>query len=450
MEERGTDTSPAPGGGEAMATKLQRLADKARSDPKLKFTSVYHLLNEELLRGCFERLRRDAAAGIDQMTKDEYAQGLPERLAALARRLQQLGWRPQPVRRVYIPKPGGDKQRPLGIPCLEDKLVQSALARILEQVYEQDFVEDSYGFRPGRGCHDALRALNRTVASGRVNWIVEADIKGFFDHVDHDWLMKFLGHRIGDPRMHRLVRRLLKAGIMEQGQLQESETGVPQGGSVSPLMGNVYLHYALDLWFERRFGPGCGGEHRLIRYADDFVACFEREADAVRFREELGLRLAQFGLEVEASKTKVLAFGPQAEQEARRQGQNKPETFDFLGLTHYCTHWPGSARFRLGRVTARKKFRAKLAELKQWLRKSRTRPTRELWATFCAKLRGHFAYYGVTGNCQGIGRFAQEAKELLYKWLNRRGGRRRLSWEKLNLMNRRFPLPRPLVRVSLV
>jgi group II intron reverse transcriptase/maturase len=295
-----------------------------------------------------------------------------------------------------------------------------------------------------------LRALSRTVTNGRIHWIVEADIKGFFDHVDHEWLMKFLGHRIGDPRVHRLVRRLLKAGIMEGGQIQPSETGVPQGGTVSPILANVYLHYALDLWFVRRYGPGCGGEHRLIRYADDFVACFEREADAVHFREELGLRLAQFGLEVEASKTKVLAFGPKAGAQAQAQGQGKPETFDFLGFTHYCTCWPGSGRFRLGRVTARKKFRAKLAELTQWLRTSRTRPTRELWATFGAKLRGHFAYYGVTGNCQGIGRFAHEAKLLLLKWLNRRGGQRGLSWEKFNRMQRRFPLPKPLVRVSLV
>ena len=450
MVERCEETPSAPSGGEPVETKLHRIARKARNEPGFKFTSLYHLMDVELLRGCFMRLRGDAAAGIDGMTKAAYAERLEENLAKLVIRLHRMSYIPQPVRRVYIPKPGSDKQRPLGIPALEDKLVQAGLVCILEQIYEQDFIEDSYGFRPGRSCHDALRALGETVESGKTEWLVEADIKGFFDNVKHDWLMRFLEHRIGDKRVYRMVKRFLKAGVFEEGQVWASEDGTPQGGVISPLLANIYLHYALDLWFERVFRKGCTGPARLIRYADDFVACFATQSDAERFRQDLTDRLATFGLEVEPTKTKVLAFGPHAAQRARQEGKSKPETFDFLGFTHYCGRTRDGKRYRMKRVTARKKFRAKLAALGQWLKDNRAKMgTPVLWDKFREKLRGHYAYYGVTDNSPGICRFHYEAKRLLFKWLNRRSQRHSMTWEQFDLMDQRFPLPRPRIRVSM-
>ena len=449
MVERGKETPSAPSSGETVETKLQRIASKARREPTLQFTSLFHLMDKELLRGCFQRLRGKAAAGIDRVTKAEYAKDLEANLEELIERLHRMGYRPQPVRRVYIPKPGSDKGRPLGITAVEDKLVQMSLVKILEQIYEQDFVEDSYGFRPGRGCHDALRALSRTVETGRINWIVEADIKGFFDNVSHEWLRKFIAHRVGDKRVQRMIVRFLKAGVMEEGWRYVSDEGVPQGGSISPILANVYLHYVLDLWFERRFRQSCKGAARMIRYADDYVACFEKEEEARRFQAEMIERLAAFGLEGEPTKTKVLAFGPRAKQHAQEQGTSKPETFDFLGFTHYCSRSRNGKRFRMKRVTARKKFREKLADFQQCLKENRTLSTRELWEKVCAKLRGHFAYYGVTDNSPGIARFDYEAKRLLIKWLNRRGGKRRMNWEKFTLMESRFPLPKAQITVNL-
>jgi group II intron reverse transcriptase/maturase len=422
-------------------TKLLRIAEKARRERKFQFTSLFHLMDRELLRGCFVRLRKGAAAGIDGVTKAMYGEELEQRLTELVERLQRMAYIPEPVRRRYIPKPGTGKQRPLGVPTLEGKLVEAGLVRILEAIYENDFIEDSYGFRPGRSCHDALRALSRTVEKGQINWIVEADIRGFFDNVDHDWLMKFLAHRIGDKRVLRMIKRFLKAGVVEDGRLEISDQGTPQGGCASPLLANVYLHYVLDLWFERRFQKSC----------DDFVVCFENEAEAKRFRAELIERLAQFSLEVEPSKTKVLAFGPRAAAQAKAQGRRKPETFDFLGFTHYCSRSRNGRRFRMKRVTARKRFRAKLAALKEWLRSVRSKmKTRELWEAFCVKLRGHYAYYGVTDNSPGLARFAYAARRLLKKWFNRRGGRRQLTWEKFILMETRFPLPTPRITVNLL
>jgi group II intron reverse transcriptase/maturase len=450
MNERREETPTARSSGEKVATKLRRIAEKARKEPRFVFTSLYHLMDTELLRGCFKRLRPNAAAGIDRVTKAEYAENLEANLAELVKKLHRMGYRPQAVRRRYIPKPGSTRQRPLGIPTMESKLVQAGLVRILEQIYEQDFLDCSYGFRPGRSCHDALRALSHAVEDSKVNWIVEADIKGFFDSVDHEWMMKFLGHRIGDKRVLRMVKRFLKAGIVEEGKLLMSEEGTPQGGVISPLLANIYLHYVLDLWFERRFKRSCSGVARLIRYCDDFVVCFEKQEEAERFRKELIEPLVQFSLEVEPTKTKVLEFGPHAAGHARQQGRRKPETFDFLGFTHYCSRSRNGKRFRMKRVTSRKRFRAKLAAFKYWLKMNRSRKrTRELWDGACVLLRGHYAYYGVTDNSKGIERFAHEVKRLLYKWLNRRGGKRSLSWDKVILMQERFPLPKPRIMVNL-
>jgi group II intron reverse transcriptase/maturase len=405
-------------------------------------------MNDELLRECFQRLRKDAAAGIDGVTKEEYAENLDTNLANLLERLHRMAYIPQPVRRVYIPKPGSDKLRPLGVTCLEDKLVQSGLVRILEAVYEQDFIGDSYGFRPNRSCHQALRTLNVTVEKGRINVIAEADIKGFYNNMDQNWIMKFLGHRIGDKLVLRMVKRFLKAGIMEDGNLIASDEGTPQGGSISPILSNIYLHYALDIWFEKVFRKSCTGVARLIRFADDFVVCFQREEDAERFCVELGERLGKFNLEVEPTKTKVVEFGRFAAKRAAVKGK-KPETFDFLGFTHYCSTKRDGTGFRVKRKTANKKFTAKLAAFKDWLKNARTMKTKELWETAKAKLRGHYAYYGVTDNMHGIRRYLREVQYLLFKWLNRRGKRGCLTGDKFNNMLELFPLPVPRIKVSM-
>ena len=433
---------------ESVETKLRRIAEKASSDASFQFTSLFHLMTEELLLGCFEGLRTDAASGIDGVTKEQYADNLEENLRELVDRLHRMAYIPQPVERVYIPKPGSAKQRPLGIPALEDKLVQAGLARILQAIYEQDFIEDSYGFRPERSCHDALRALSETVESGQIHHIVEADIRGFFDNVDHDCLMEFLGHRIADKRILRYIKRFLKAGIQEDGAFRASDRGTPQGGVISPLLANIYLHYTLDLWFTRRFRKGCDGEARMIRYADDFVVCFQRAADAKRFRIEMEERLQQFGLAIAPEKTQIIEFGPLAQQRAKARG-GKAKTFDFLGFTHYCGRTRDGRRFRMKRKTISKRLTAKLKLYKEWLKKNRTLPTPEILRITAAKLRGHYGYYGVSDNSQGINAYYYALRGILYKWLNRRGKKGCCSWEKFAKLLARFPLPTPRILVNL-
>ena len=407
---------------ENVETKLQRIAEKARSDSRFQFTSLFHLMNVELLKECFEGLRNNAASGIDGITKEQYAEQLEENLYQLVGRLHRMAYIPQPVVRVNIPKPGSDKMRPLGIPALEDKIVQAGLSRILQAIYEQDFIEDSQGFRPNRSCHDALRALSQTVENQPINHIVEADIKGFFDNVDQDQLMTFLSHRIADPRILRYIKRFLKAGIQEEGIFRASERGTPQGGVISPLLANIYLHYTLDSWFTKRFIKTCTGTARLIRYADDFVVCFQTEADARRFRLEMEERLNQFGLEIAPEKTQRIEFGVFAIKRAKARGE-KAATFDFLGFTHYCSRSRNGKRFRMKRKTISKRFSAKLKVYKKWLKSNRTLSTPEILKATARKLRGHYGYYGVTDNSKGVSAYFYEVKGMLYKWLNRRGKR---------------------------
>ena len=429
-------------------TKLQRIAEKARSDSSFQFTSLFHLMNVELLMGCFEGLRNNAASGIDGITKEQYAEQLEENLNQLVDRLHRMAYIPQPVVRVNIPKPGSDKMRPLGIPALEDKIVQAGLSRILQAIYEEDFIDDSNGFRPKRGCHDALRALSQTVENQPVNHIVEADIKGFFDNVDQDQLMTFLSHRIADQRILRYIKRFLKAGIQEGGIFRASERGTPQGGVISPLLANIYLHYTLDLWFTKRFVKSCTGTARLIRYADDFVVCFQTEADAQRFRLEMEERLNQFGLEIAPEKTQRIEFGAFAIKRAKARGE-RAATFDFLGFTHYCSKTRNGKRFRMKRKTISKRFSAKLKVYKAWLKSNRTLSTPEIMKKTARKLRGHYGYYGVTDNSKGISAFYYEVKGILYKWLNRRGKKGCYSWEKFARLLARYPLPTPHIVVNL-
>ena len=413
-----------------MARDLTRIGERARQEPAARFTSIYHYVTEvEHLQACYAALPADRAAGVDGVGKEEYGQNLEAKLTELSAKLGRLGYRPQPVKRVYIQKPGTKKQRPLGIPSFEDKLVQLALVRVLEQIYEADFIESSYGYRPERTQHQALDQLGRTIQQRPVNIIVEADIKGFYDHVNQEWLMKFLEQRIGDERVLRLIVRLLKSGIMENGLVRASDEGVPQGGNLSPLLSNVYLHYTLDLWFERRFKRTCRGVAYYFRYADDFLACFQYREDAERFLNELGPRLVQFQLELEATKTRLLEFGRFAEERAQRRGQ-RPETFDFLGFTHYCGH-TGNGHFKVKRKTSGKKYRAKLKEMTEWLQRERSRTKQgKLLQLAKLKLAGHLNYYAITDNGKMCHQFSRQVTQLVYKWLNRQSQRNSYNWAR--------------------
>jgi RNA-directed DNA polymerase len=433
---------------ESVTTKLQRIAEKARREPKGQFTSLFHLMTVELLWECYEQLKGNAATGIDGETKAHYGEHLLENLADLVKRLHQMGYRPLPVKRVYIEKPGSDKKRPLGIPALEDKIVQAGLVKILQAIYEQDFIADSYGFRPGRSCHDALRALSRTIEDSPINYLVEADIRGFFDNVDQSQLMAFLEHRIADKRVLRYIKRFLKAGINEDGEFRASERGTPQGGVISPILANIYLHYSLDLWFTRKYLKTCNGAARLIRYADDFVVCFQLEADAKRFRQEMESRLNQFGLEIAPEKTRSIAFGKGSHQRAKAQGE-RLETFDFLGFTHYCSCSRNGKQFRMKRKTISKRLTVKLKAFKSWLKKNKTLKTAEIMKKTAMKLQGHYGYYGVTDNNRGIRAYFYEVKRILYKWLNRRSNRASYTAEKFLLLQKRYPLPMPRIKVNL-
>jgi len=449
QQQRSRDIQTMHSNEETVETKLQRIAQRACRDPKAQFSSLFHLMDRELLWGCFHALKDGKASGIDRITKEQYAENLMENLDDLIGRLHRMAYIPQPALRVYIPKAGSKKMRPLGIPSLEDKQVQSALSKILQAIYEQDFIDDSYGFRPGRSCHDALRSLNQTIEKQGINHIVEADIKGFFDNVDQEQLIEFLAHRIADKRVLRYIKRFLKAGIQEDGEYKASERGTPQGGVISPLLANLYLHYTLDLWFTRRYVKTCTGTARIIRYADDYVACFEQETDAKRFRTEMEERLNQFGLEIAPEKTKILEFGRWAQSRSKARGERKAETFDFLGFTHYCTTSRKSRRFEVGRKSISKRLTAKLKQYGQWLQMHRALPTAEIMQITAMKLRGHYAYYGVTGNYRSINKYAYLVKMLLYKWMDRRGKRGSMNFDKLDKLLQRFPLPKPRIVVNL-
>ena len=414
-----------------MATKVTWIGEKAREDNECKFNALYHhVYDEDNLVECYRKLKLKSATGIDNMTKREYGEGLDNRICELSEKLRRMGYRPQPARRTYIPKPGSDKERPLGIPCFEDKLVQRSMKGTMEQIYEADFLECSYGYRPGVSQHDALRDLGMTIQQKKVSYVVEADIKGFFDHVNHEWLIKFLEHRIEDQRILRLVKRFLKAGILEDGLFASTETGTPQGGVLSPLLANVYLHYALDLWFEKVVKKHSKGEAYLFRYADDFVACFQYKSDAENYLTNLERRMNKFNLELEKSKTKMLEFGRFAEQNAKRNGGEKPSTFDFLGFTHYCGKTKYGV-FKVKRKTSKKKFRAKLREINNWLRKERSHLTKgELFRKTILKMKGHLNYYGITDNIYSCSSFGYHLRNILLKWLNRQSQRRSYTWEQ--------------------
>jgi len=429
--------------GETMATKLAFIRERSKMEPKRRWTTLIHLLSEANLKECFYQLKGTAAPGVDQMTMQAYEEHLDEHLAELVRRLKQKSYRPQPVRRVYIPKDQHQK-RPLGIPTVEDKIVQMAISRILEAIWETDFLEVSYGFRPGRGAHQALEQLDRIIMTEPIEAVVDMDIEKFFDTVDQTWLLECLKQRIADPNFLRLIVRFFKAGVMEDGHWQETERGVPQGAVLSPVLSNIYLHYILDRWWEKQVKKRLVGKAHLIRYADDFVVCFERAEEAHQFAQQLKERLAKFGPKIAEAKSRVLRFGRHPWVEAQRTGQ-KMASFDFLGFTHYGEK-TRRGYFKLGRKTSRKKLRQKLVALNQWFRAVRNAcPLSEWWATLAAKLRGHYQYYGISGNMPALRVFFREAVRLAQKWINRRSQRRGYRGPRFWRFLDHHPLPPPRI-----
>ncbi len=412
-----------------MTTQLIHFTQWAREAPQSRYTALMGLLcDPEGLRESFDSQAGNKATGIDGVRKADYALDLDARLAALSQQVRQNAYRPRPARRTYIPKANG-KMRPLGIPCFEDRIVQERLTGILQAIWEPEFRDCSYGFRPGRNAHQALKRLGEVITLDQTQWLVEADIKGFFDHVDHDWLMKFLAHRIADPVLLRVIWRFLKAGVMEEGLLHESAAGTPQGGLVSPVLANIYLHYVLDTWFEKRFARSCRGRAKLIRYADDFVACFTHEEDAKRFSAALIERLAEFALEVEPSKTALLRFGSYAKRQCVKLGLGRPPTFDFLGFTHYVTR-SRSKRFMVGRKTQGSRISRKLKEVGVRLAKLRTSGGRAMMDYAKRHLQGHIAYFGVSGNSRSLKTYVYRVSRVLFKWLNRRSQRKSVNWAR--------------------
>lgn len=447
MRWDGRDTSSTLRGGQGMSTKLSSLTLRARESPKCKFTSLAHLLTEDFLRKCFQELKRDKAPGIDGVTVKQYEAHLEENLKDLVARLKTKRYRPQPVKRVYIPKSNGDK-RPLGIPAVEDKIVQMAIKKILEAIFEQDFMDVSYGFRPNRSCHDALDVLDKTIMTKPVNFVVDMDIKKFFDTVDHEWLTECLRQRIADPNLLRLVARFLRSGVMEEGKYLETERGTPQGGILSPILANIYLHYILDLWFEKRVKTQLKGFAQLTRYADDFVACFQYGNEAEAFGGALKQRLNRFGLEIAEAKSRIIEFGRYAWGRAQKQGK-KVVTFDFLGFTHYCDK-TRRGKFKVGRKTAGAKFRQGMKALNQWLKNVRhSMQLSEWWQVLKQKLVGHYQYYGISGNMVGLTKYYGNTLRLVYKWINRRSQKRSYNWEQFKRFLQYNPLPKPRIYHSM-
>jgi RNA-directed DNA polymerase len=433
--------------GNGLRAKLTIITEMARKSPQMKFRTLMHLVNEESLAECFWDLRRSAAPGIDKVTVRKYERDLQENLRDLMERMRAWHYRPQPSRRVWIPKDNGSL-RPLGIPAVEDKLVQMVIARILEAIYEQDFLDESYGFRPNRSCHKALAALDKSIMSRPVNYVVEADIKGFFDHVDHTKLMKCLEQRIADSSILRMIGRILRAGVVEEGRYLDTESGTPQGGVISPILANIYLHYALDTWFHGILRKRLRGYAELNRYADDFVICVQRKEDAELILQAIKERFASCGLSLSEEKTRLVEFGRKAGGAKDGQGV-RPGTFDYLGFTHYCDKTRRGG-FKVGRKTSRKKYKAKVKEMSEWLRKIRNaKPLCEWWPTLIAKLRGHFAYYGVTGNYRWISRYKWQVEELVYKWLNRRSQRKSMNRKKFYAYLKMHVLPKPRIQHTL-
>jgi RNA-directed DNA polymerase len=436
-------TNPTQGGKRGVSQGLAGVRQAARARKGERFTALLHHLTPELLRASFYALKREAAAGVDGVRWKEYETGLEGRLADLHSRVHRGAYRAQPSRRRYILKADG-RQRPLGVAALEDKIVQRAVVTILNEIYENDFLGFSYGSRPGRSQHQALDALTVGITRKRVNWVLDLDIRGFFDHMLHEWTEKFVEHRVGDRRVLRLIRKWLKAGVSEDGQWTASEVGTPQGAVISPFLANIYLHYALDLWAEAWRRKVARGDVIVVRYVDDAVLGFEHKEEAERFLREMRERLAKFGLELHPEKTRLIEFGRYAAPNRERRGEGKPETFDFLGFTHICEKNGKTGYFVVRRKTVRKRMRAKLQAVKAELRKRMHEPLVETGEWLQSVVRGYYRYHAVPGNTVSLGLFRERLIRLWRHVIRRRSQKRPPNWDRLGRYFDRW-LPRPCI-----
>jgi len=439
-----------------MQQALERVRQAAKQDRKMRFTALlHHVYHPDTLREAYYGLKREAAPGLDGVTWQDYGGNLEANLQDLSGCLKRGAYRARPTRRAYIDKADGRK-RPLGVMALQDKIVQRATVEVLNAIYEVDFLGFSYGFRPGRSPHKALDALYVAQLTRKVNWVLDADICGFFDAIDRNWLVKFIEHRIGDRRIVRLIQKWLNAGVLEEGKRICSETGTVQGGSISPLLANVYLHYVFDLWVQRWRNTQARGEVIVVRYADDFIVGFQHKEEAERFMEDLRQRFAKFGLELHSEKTRLIEFGPWAAENRRRKGQGKPKTFQFLGFTHICGRKRSNGYFTVCRQSMRKRLQAKLAEVKAELRRRMCRPVPEVGHWLSTVLTGHYRYYGVPMNARALWLFRDRLGWLWRRSLSRRSQRGRMPWQRMaRLIDRYLPNPRiyhdyPLRRLGVI
>jgi len=434
-----TPGAPTPA---CVSTKQQRIAKLARQSPQTSFTTLAHYIDLEWLQEAYRRVRKDGATGVDEMTAASYAAHLQANLQSLLDRAKSGRYCAPPVRRVYIPK-GGGKLRPIGIPTFEDKVLQRAVAMVLEPLYEQDFKNGSYGFRPGRSAHQALEVFRQQRQALRAGWVLEVDIQGFFDTLDHAHLREFLARRVRDGVLKRLIGKWLNAGVLEEGRLHRNASGTPQGGVISPLLANIYLHYVLDEWFEQTVQPRLRGRALLVRYADDFVIGFTDAEDARRVQEVLPKRFGKYGLRLHPEKTRLIRFERPPRSGAPPDG-GRPGTFDFLGFTHY---WGRSWRgyWVVKRKTASSRLSRSIRALSDWCRSHRHAPIREQHIMLAQKLRGHYAYYGITGNGASLTQFWEAAKRVWKKWLGRRSQRAYFDWPAFVRLLARYPLPLPVV-----
>jgi group II intron reverse transcriptase/maturase len=423
--------------------KLSSIAECARGNRSFEFTSLAHLLDAEFLSYCYYGLDRNKAVGIDKVSWQEYGVDLADKIENLVMRLKRKTFKPMPSRRVYIPK-GNGESRPLGISAIENKIVESGIMLILQSIYEQDFLECSYGFRPGRNTHQALNDVDKAIMTQPVNHLVEADIKGFFDNVSHEKLMDFVKIRVKDSSLLHLIDCFLRAGYIDKGVLIDTEKGTPQGSILSPMLANIFLHYVLDKWFEDTVKQHVEGFCRLVRYADDFVCLIQYQEDARKIERALANRFNKHELQLHPEKSRNISFGRFEKLNALNAGR-KANTFDFLGFTHFCDK-TRKGYFKLGRKTSAKKFRAKCKDLNLWLKSIRNvLLTKEWWKILKAKLRGHFEYYGVSGNYPSIAKYYSIAMRQTLKWLNRRSQKRKMNWWDFNKYVERHPLPRPRI-----
>lgn len=425
------------------ATKLELITKRSCTYPQEKFNNLAHLVNTEYLQECFQELKRGKAAGIDRRTKESYTDNeINQEIDKIVIKMKAKKYHPKPVRRVFIRKANG-KQRPLGIPTIIDKVVQQGLKKILEAIFEPQFRQFSYGFRPNRNCHQALKAVHTMTMTKPVNWIIDVDIKGFFDNVNQQWMIDFLNHRINDSNFRNIIIKFLKAGVIQEGRYHKTDKGTPQGGILSPILANIYLHYALDLWFEHIEKKSMQGYTELIRYADDFIIGAQTKTEAHQILQDVKERLKKFGLEVSEEKTRTIEFGRYAQNNASNRGKRKPDTFDFLGLTHYCSK-SKNGNFLMKVKTSAKKKNQKLQEMNLWLKKIRSRvKIQEIWAILGAKLQGHYNYYGISSNLYELKNYRYRVIRLTFKWLNRRSQKPSFNWEKFNRYLHKYPLPQP-------